>query len=212
MALWTRSGVTAARVPAPPSARMVATGIAGVLMFVAAAGCHQDMYDQPRYKPFSESKFYRDGIASRPLAEGTIPRGYARKDELLYTGKVDGKQADQFPFRVTEDVMKRGHDRFNIYCSPCHGQLGNGRGMIVQRGFPQPRSFHIDSLKEAPAGYFFDVITNGYGRMYSYAPSVPVHDRWAIIAYIRALQFSQAVPVSQLTDAERTRLSSGGKK
>jgi hypothetical protein len=186
--------------------------IIGVLMVLALTGCHQDMYDQPKVKPLTESRFYRDGIASRPLAEGTVARGYARTDELLYTGKLNGKQADEFPFPVTEEVMKRGQDRFNIYCSPCHGRLGNGKGMIVQRGFPQPRSFHIDSLKEAPAGYFFDVMTNGFGRMYSYAPSVPVHDRWAIIAYIRALQLSQSVPVARLTDAERSRLSEGGRQ
>lgn len=179
-------------------------------MILALTGCHQDMYDQAKVKPLTESKFYSDGIASRPLAEGTVPHGYARTDELLYNGRLNGKQADEFPFPVTEEVMKRGQDRFNIYCSPCHGRLGNGKGMIVQRGFPQPRSFHIDSLKEAPAGYFFGVITNGFGRMYSYAPSIPVHDRWAIIAYIRALQLSQSVPVARLTDVERSRLGEGG--
>lgn len=213
MATWTESGVTAtAQVAAARFRGRGALAVVGVLVMIAATGCHQDMYDQPKYKPLTESRFYKDGISSRALAEGTVPRGFARTDELLYTGRAEGKPVDQFPFPVTDEVMKRGHNRFDIFCSPCHGRLGNGQGMIVRRGFPQPRSFHIDSLKNAPAGYFFGVITNGYGRMYSYAASVPVHDRWAIIAYIRALQLSQAVPVSRLTDVERNRLSGGDQK
>jgi mono/diheme cytochrome c family protein len=177
--------------------------VAGALL---ATGCHQDMYDQPKVKPLTESHFYADGLASRQLVEGTVPRGEVRTDELLYAGKVDGKFAEVFPFAVTAELVERGENRFNIYCSPCHGRLGNGRGMIVQRGFPQPRSFQNDTLKAAPVGYFFNVITNGYGRMYSYAPSVPVHDRWAIISYIRALQLSQNVPVSALRDDEQKKL------
>lgn len=165
-----------------------------------------DMYDQPKYKPLQPSKFYRDG-SSRPLVEGTVARGYARTDELMYKGKIDGKFADELPCAVTGDIVRRGQDRFNIFCSPCHGRLGNGEGMIVQRGFPKPNSFHADSVRTLPVGFYFDVITNGFGRMYSHAPSVPVEDRWAIIAYIRALQLSQRSRVGDLTEAERKHLT-----
>ena len=169
-----------------------------------------DMYDQPKFKPLRPSKFYPDG-SSRPLVEGTVARGYARTDELMYTGKIGGKPSDLFPFPVTAEVMKRGKDRFNIFCTPCHGQLGNGEGMIVQRGFPKPNSFHADTVRSLPVGFYFDVITNGFGKMYSYAPSVPVEDRWAIIAYIRALQLSQHSSVADLTGAERKQLAESTK-
>ena len=161
-----------------------------------------DMYDQPKYKPLRPSKFYADG-SSRTLVEGTVARGDARVDELLYTGKIQSKLADVLPFPVTDSLVRRGQNRFNTFCSPCHGRLGNGEGMIVQRGFPKPLSFHADSVRLKPAGFYFDVITNGFGRMYSYAPSVPVEDRWAIIAYIRALQLSSRVSVGDLTETER---------
>jgi hypothetical protein len=161
-----------------------------------------DMYNQPKYKPLRESKSFANG-SSRPLVEGTVARGYARTDELLYTGKINGKLADVFPHKVTPEILKRGQDRFNTFCSPCHGRLGNGLGMIVQRGFPRPNSFHSDSVRTKPVGYYFDVITNGFGRMYSYAPSVPVDDRWAIVAYVRALQLSQRANPADLTVQER---------
>jgi mono/diheme cytochrome c family protein len=181
--------------------------IAGVLIGVLAlfSAC-TDMYDQPKYKPLRPSSFYADG-SSRALVEGTVARGYARTDELLYTGKIRGKLADVFPAAVTMDVVRRGQDRFNTFCSPCHGRLGNGAGMIVQRGFPKPNSFLSDSVRAKPAGYYFDVITNGFGRMYSYAPSVPVEDRWAIITYIRALQLSQRTSVGDLNDTEQKQLA-----
>lgn len=176
---------------------------------VVLTSCN-DMYNQPKFKPLRPSNLYPDG-SSRPLVEGTVARGYARTNELLYTGKLQGKLADEFPFNVTKEVLQRGQDRFNIFCSPCHGRLGNGEGMIVQRGFPKPNSFHADSVRNQPAGFYFDVITNGFGRMYSYAPSVPVEDRWAIIAYIRTLQLSQHVSVADLTDAERKQLEGNTK-
>ncbi len=172
-----------------------------VCLLVAFAGC-TDMWDQPKYKPMRASKFFADG-SSRPLVEGTVARGYARTDELMYTGKVNGRLADSFPFSVTQEILQRGQDRFNIFCSPCHGRLGNGDGMIVRRGFPRPNSFHADSVRSLPAGFYFDVITNGFGRMYSYAPSVAPEDRWAIVAYIRALQLSQHASVADLDPAER---------
>ena len=169
------------------------------------AGCN-DMYDGHKLKPLEESKFYPDHRSARPLPEGTVARGFARTDELLYTGKIDSAYADLFPFPVTEQVVQRGQNQFNTFCSPCHGRLGDGGGMIVQRGFPKPNSFHSDSVRLKPAGFYFDVITNGFGRMYSYAPSVPVPDRWAIISYIRALQLSQRTPYDELSAAEKQKL------
>ena len=182
------------------------TVILALISALAGLSACTDMYDQPKYRPLRPSAFYTDG-SSRPLVEGTIARGYARTDELLYTGKIQGKLADAFPFPITADVVRRGQNRFNTFCSPCHGRLGNGAGMIVQRGFPKPNSFHVDSVRAQPAGFYFDVITNGFGRMYSYGPSVTVEDRWAIIAYIRALQLSQRASVGELTYAERKRLA-----
>lgn len=182
-----------------PAYRPVVIALVGALAVLAAC---TDMYDQPKYKPLRPSTLYVDG-SSRPLVEGTVARGYPRTDELMYTGKVQGKMTDAFPFSITADVVRRGQNQFNTFCSPCHGRLGNGAGMIVQRGFPKPNSFLSDSVRTKPAGYYFDIITNGFGRMYSYAPSVPVEDRWAIVAYIRALQLSQRTPISYLTDAER---------
>lgn len=150
-----------------------------------------DMRNQPRYEPYEESNFFADGRSSRTPVEGTVAQGHLKEDELLHTGKIDGKLANVFPFAVSDSVMKRGQERFNIYCSPCHDMTGSGNGMVVKRGFKQPPSFHIDRLREAPAGYYFDVITNGFGKMYPYADRVSVEDRWAITAYIRALQLSQ---------------------
>jgi len=174
---------------------------------VFAYGCHLDMDDQPKYKPLAASSFFSNGQSSRPLIEGTVPRGHAQTDEYLYTGKVNGQFADKFPYPLTREILERGRDRFTTFCTPCHGQLGDGRGMVVLRGFPQPPSYLSDSVRAEPVGFYFDVITNGFGRMYSYAPSVPVHDRWAIVAYIRALQLSRRVPVSEVPDSVRSRLS-----
>jgi mono/diheme cytochrome c family protein len=170
-------------------------------LIVLCAGCN-DMYDTGRQKPLQESKFYADGLASRPLVEGTVPRGHTRLDEHLYTGKIDGKLTDLFPFPVTADVVKRGQDQYNVFCSPCHSRIGDGRGMIVQRGFPPPNSFHSDSIRVKPAGHYFDAVTNGFGRMYSYASSITPEDRWAIVAYIRALQLSRRVRAAELQPTE----------
>jgi hypothetical protein len=176
-------------------------------MSVGVIGCGGvNLDNQPKFRPLAASPFFTNGQASRPLVEGTVPRGSFTTDSLLISGKIDGKLADVFPFPITEQVLERGQDRFNTFCSPCHGRLANGKGMIVQRGFPQPPSFQTDSLRAMPAGFFFDVITNGFGRMYSYAPSVPVHDRWTIVAYIRALQLSEDVPVKDLPEAEKRQL------
>jgi hypothetical protein len=177
----------------------------GFILLVMSSGC-TDMYNGNRMKPMEESTFYADKLSSRPLVDGTVARGHARNDSLLYTGKSKGQFADMFPIKVTKAVLDHGRERFNTFCSPCHGRLGNGRGMIVMRGFPQPNSFHSDSVRSRPAGYYFDIITNGFGRMYSYAPSIPVEDRWTIVAYIRALQASQNVSVSGLSEAEQKKL------
>jgi mono/diheme cytochrome c family protein len=172
--------------------RLAIIGIAGSLLFSAA--CRNDMHNQPRYKPLAKTEFFSDGRASRPAIDDTVARGQLRVDQARYTGKVNGKDIDFLPIRISHDDMVRGQERFNIYCSPCHGRLGNGRGMIVARGLRQPPTFLDQRLVEAPIGHFFDVMTNGYGAMYSYASRVAVDDRWRIASYIRALQMSQNAP------------------
>lgn len=176
------------------------------ICLMVTTGCAQAMANQPRYDPLEGSTFFEDNRSARALEPGTIARGQLEEDELFYTGKVDGKLADLFPRPVTPDVLERGHQRYDIYCSPCHGRAGNGQGMIVQRGFKQPSSFHVDRLREAPAGYFFDVMTNGFGAMASYASRVPPEDRWAIVAYIRALQLSQNATLEDVPASERDKL------
>ena len=155
------------------------------------AGCRQDMHDAPRYDPLEASTFFADGLSARQLPVNTVARGLLRDDDHLYTGMVEGVLAETFPSEVTDAVMARGQERYNVFCSVCHGQTGEGNGMIVQRGFRAPPSLHEDRLRDAPVGYFFDVMTNGFGAMQDLASQVPVFDRWAITAYIRALQFSQ---------------------
>ena len=171
-----------------------------------AAACRQDMHDAPRYEPLEASAFFSDGGSARALVVNTVPRGYLREDELLYSGKVSGEFANMFPMAVTADVMVRGQERFNVFCSPCHGRTGVGNGMIVQRGFRQPPSFHEQRLRDAAAGYFFDVMTNGFGAMQDYAAQVPVADRWAIAAYIRALQLSMNATVADVPADRRAEL------
>jgi hypothetical protein len=170
------------------------------------AGCRQDMHEQPRYEPLEPSAFFADGRSSRPLVEGTVARGHLRLDELLYTGKANGEPSETLPFPVTRELLGRGQERYNIYCTPCHDHVGNGQGMIVQRGLRPPPSFHIERLRAAPIGHFFDVITNGYGAMANYAVEVTTADRWAIAAYIRALQLSQHAEVAELPEADRRHL------
>jgi hypothetical protein len=179
--------------------------VAAVLALVVA-GCRQDMHDQPRYEPLEASGFYEDGRSARPQVEGTIARGHLRLDTHFYEGRVDGELASTFPFAITRDVLERGQERYGIFCEPCHGALGNGNGIIVQRGFQAPSSFHVDRLREMPVGHFYDVITNGYGAMYSYASRVPPRDRWAIASYIRALQLSQNASLSDVPAVVRERL------
>jgi len=153
----------------------------------------------------SASPFFDDGRSARPLVEGTLPRGRIAEDSFFLP-----KDSDVFPFPVTQQVLERGRERFNIYCSVCHGRLGDGDGMIVRRGFRRPPSYHIDRLRQAPAGHFFDVITNGFGAMPDYAAQVSPRDRWAIIAYIRALQLSQHYPAAELPPEGRKQIGAGG--
>lgn len=163
------------------------------------AGCNRDdMHTRSQVKPYEPTQVFADQSTARPLAAGVVARGHANLDSHLYDGVTDGKPADTFPFPITREIIERGQQRFNIYCAVCHSQVGDGRGMIVQRGFTQPPSFHIDRLRAAPPGHVFQVMTSGWGAMYSYADRVSVHDRWAIAAYIRALQFSQRARLSDL--------------
>jgi mono/diheme cytochrome c family protein len=180
--------------------------IALAAALLALSACRQDMHDQPRYEPLERSAFFGDQRSARPPAPGTVARGELRDDEHLYTGKVNGELAAAFPFPVTRAVLERGRERYNIFCAPCHGGLGDGRGIVVQRGFKQPPSYQEQRLREAPIGHFFDVITNGFGAMANFDYRVPVRDRWAIAAYIRALQFSQNAALADVPAEERRRL------
>ena len=179
------------------------------------------MQDQPKYLPYRGSEIFPDSLSSRSLVEGTVPRGYLREDQVMYTGKSDAPVAkpandtskvaasndvNEFPFPITREVLDRGQERYDIYCSPCHGIIGDGRGMIVNRGFNGPASFHQDRLRTAPLGHFFDVISNGFGRMPDYSMQIPPHERWAVIAYIRALQLSQNANVADVPAADMQNL------
>ena len=159
---------------------------------LSLAGCRSDMQNQPYYRPLRESNFFADKRSARPIIEGTRgARPSWMPDTYFYTGKIGANDGDYMPFPVTAEVLARGQQRYNIYCSPCHSELGDGNGMIVQRGYKRPPSYHVERLRKAPIGYFFDVMTNGYGAMPDYAVQVEPKDRWAIAAYIRALQLSQ---------------------
>ena len=193
--------------------RMRRQGLSGVVLVgleLLAAGCSRlDMQDQPKYKPQRPSDFFADGRSERQPVEGTIARGTLDEDTAFYEGKdAAGKDIEAFPIAVDKAVIERGQQRFDIYCAPCHGRIGNGLGMIVRRGFKQPPSYHIDRLREAPVGHFYDVISNGYGAMLNYASQVQPRDRWAIVAYIRALQYSQNANVNDLP-AEARQQSAG---
>jgi mono/diheme cytochrome c family protein len=161
------------------------------------------MHNTPRYNPLAATDFFGDGRSARPVIDDTVARGHLRLDAARYFGKVNGNDVEVFPFPITRADLMRGEERFNIYCSPCHGRLGDGEGLVPKRGYRKPPSYHIDRLKKAPVGHFFDVVTNGFGAMPSYASRVPVDDRWRIIAYIRVLQYSQDVPVNQVPSDRR---------
>jgi mono/diheme cytochrome c family protein len=200
-----RARFPAVRVPRSPGALVACCLAAGLL----AAGCRQDMHDQPRFKPYAKSDFFTDQRSARPLVDGAIARGHLRDDTLLVTGKAAGKPSEVFPFAITAGVMARGHERFDIFCSPCHGRTGDGDGMIVRRGLRRPPTYHQDRLRQAAPGYVFDVITSGFGVMPDYAQQIPVEDRWAIVAYLKALQRSQQATIDNVPAADRARLDAG---
>ena len=190
--MYLRESLAACEPGAPRRVRVCVLAV--LLSALGTTGCRQDMHNQPRYKPLAGTTFFDDGRSARPTIEDTVARGQLHLDQARYTGKQNGKDIESIPIQITRADLARGQERFNIYCSPCHGRLGNGRGMIVLRGLRQPPSYHDPRLVTAPIGHFFDVMTNGFGAMYSYASRVPVDDRWRIAAYIRALQLSQDAP------------------
>jgi mono/diheme cytochrome c family protein len=177
-----------------------------VSLIALLAGCRRDMQDQPKFKPYRGTKFFGDERSARPLVAGTVARGQLQEEGLLAAAKSGPAFADALPMPVDEALLRRGQERYGIYCTPCHGLLGRGDGMVVRRGYRPPSSFHVDRLRAQPAGYFFDAISHGFGAMPDYAAQIPVADRWAIVAYVRALQLSQNVPASALTPEARAQL------
>jgi mono/diheme cytochrome c family protein len=183
-----------------------------LLPFLAAStACRQDMHDAPRYDPLEASATLPGGASAQPIVEGTVARGQLQEDEHLYTGRVAGKPAETFPFAMTKDDLDRGQQRFNIYCAPCHSRTGDGNGMVVQRGFKQPASYHIERLRNVPPGYFFEVMTNGFGVMPDYRMQVTPEDRWRIAAYVRALQLSHHATTGDVPADQLRQLQSGGR-
>jgi len=185
----------------PQSSKLIKLCALICLLFVMS-GCTMNMRDQPRYEALEGSTFFADNRSSRPLVDDTVARNNLRTDEFLYTGQVDGAPVEAFPFPVDKAVLERGRERFDIFCAPCHGRLGDGNGMVAQRGFKHPPSFHIDRLREAPPGYFYGAISNGFGVMPSYATRIKPKDRWTIVAYIRALQLSQHATLDNVPESE----------
>jgi mono/diheme cytochrome c family protein len=192
----------------PQHARRSAILASAATALIALVGCHRDMYDQPRLEPLEKNTFFDDGRSSRPLVDGVVEYGAMSPDNVFMSGKVNGQATDELPPEVTLDaaLLKRGEQRFNIFCSNCHGLSGDGDGMIVLRGYRKPPTYHSERLRGTPIGHFFDVATNGFGVMPSYASQIPVKDRWAIAAYIRALQLTQYAKLDDVPEAERKQL------
>lgn len=185
------------------------SGIPFVFILVvlsATAACSYNMSLQPRYSPMTRSNFFADQRSERPVVDGTVANNQKSLTDPFNTGQENGREVTHNPVPVTMDLLERGRDRFDIYCSPCHSRLGDGEGMVVQRGFVHPPTYHSDRLRSAPDGHFFGVMTEGFGRMWSYANRVEVPDRWAITAYIRTLQLSQAAPLADVPPNERQQL------
>jgi len=189
--------------------------IASLFLVSLVSGCglgeqafkiRKAMYDQEKFEPLEPTDFFGDRQSSRELVPNTVPVGWLREDEHLYEGKVNGAVATNFPFEVTAEVMQRGQERYEIFCSVCHGSAGFGDGMVVRRGYRVPSSFHVDRLRQADPGYFYGAIKNGFGVMPSYEDQIPVRDRWAIVAYIRALQASQHASIEDVSESERAQL------
>jgi mono/diheme cytochrome c family protein len=169
-----------------------------ILLALGVGACRQDMHDTPRYEAYEANSFYADGRASRSAPAGTVARGWLRADEAFYTGRVNGELVNEFPFAMTAADLARGRERYSIYCTPCHGALGDGQGMVVQRGLRRAATYHDDRLRDETQGYFYDVITNGFGAMQGYAEQIPARDRWLIVAYVRALQLSQHATMAEV--------------
>lgn len=210
------------------SAIIRSLALAALIVSSLLAGCRQDMHNQPKYKTFRASTFFADGKSERQLVDGTVPRRNLRDNPSQSDGDSNGGQllpidgisappeidlskATTLPFPLTQEVMDRGQERFNISCAPCHGRLGDGNGIIAERGFRHPPSYHIDRLREVPIGHFYDAITNGFGAMPSYADQVAPRDRWAIAAYIRALQLSRNATLADVPPGERSKLGGQNK-
>jgi len=187
---------------------------AAIVLAFAALGlgaCRQDMHDQPKYEALEKSEFFPNGSSARQPPANTVARDQLREDTVYYTGYDENNQlVEKIPFKVTRRTLERGQSTFNAFCSPCHDQVGTGRGMIVRRGFPQPPTYHQERLRKVKDGYIFDVITNGFARMPSYASQIPVADRWAVVAYVRALQLSQHAPLDELTPEQRKKAREAG--
>ena len=188
--------------------RRPAALLGAALLLIGTAGCElrQAMYNQEKYEPLEASAFFADGLSFRPQVEGTVARGHLMLDEHFYQGTVQGQLAETLPVPVDRPLLARGRERYDIFCAPCHDRTGTGNGMIVQRGLKQPPSFHQERLRTVPVGHFYDVITNGFGVMYSYASRIPVADRWAIVAYLKVLQLSQNLELDQLPAEDQRQL------
>jgi mono/diheme cytochrome c family protein len=188
-------------------ARLVVRCSLLVTICLIVGACRQDMHNQPKYLPLRATTFFDNGSSARPLVEGTVARGTLEEDEAFFTGKIGTTPVTELPFAVDEQVLDRGEQRYNIYCTPCHDRTGSGNGMVVQRGYRPPPSFQTDRLRAAPAGHFFDVMTNGFGAMPDYRTQISPRDRWAIVAYIRALQLSQHAAPSDVPGGDPTKLA-----
>lgn len=187
---------------------LVHIGLLGLAALSLGCELRQAMYDQPKYEPLQRSDFFRDQRSARTPPAGTVARGHLRDDPHLYDGLENGAPATSFPFVVTREVLARGQERYNIFCMPCHDMAGTGNGMVVQRGYKRPVSFHDQRLRDSPPGYFYIAIKNGFGQMPDYADQIPVRDRWAIVAYIRALQYSWNASIDDVPPEERAALLS----
>jgi Cytochrome C oxidase, cbb3-type, subunit III len=189
------------------TSRLLMTACAATFLFLTA-GCQylrQDMANQPKNRPLSPSEFFPDGRSERPLVENTVAHGSIANDELFVP-----KGSNAFPLPVSQELLERGEERYKIFCAPCHGLQGDGNGMIAIRGMKHPPTYHQDRLRQAANGYFYDNITNGFGAMYGYSAQIPPRDRWAIIAYVRALQLSRNAKAADLPAELREKLNRGG--
>ncbi len=181
--------------------------ISALLILIALlSACRQDMHDQPKIKPLSESSFFPDGRASRPIPENTVARDELDAQDTVHTGNANGTFATTIPVPVNLALLRRGQERFDIFCSPCHSRLGDGNGMVAQRGFRIPQNLNSDRIRQVPPGYIFQVISNGYGGMPDHGDQIPVADRWAIVAYIRALELSRNARLSDVPADQRAQL------